>query len=274
LGNHLSALSRPRGIIAMTTPPIKNPPKRSEAGKPASEPGGHRRRRGRESASTPLGTIPIREGIPAASQRAHRRKVFVLRLALPAVAVLIVCVVAVWAQWGAIEARFRIGFAQINPEDANTLRMVNPRFAGTNKSAQPFTLTADEARRARPGADVIVLKNPKGDITTNSGAWVALMAANGNYAQKKQVLDLGGGVDLYHDKGLHFVSPTARIDLKSGVAEGKEPVTGSGPSIDVTGEGFKVLDGGKTIVFTGKSKAILYPKDKRKRKAAPARTEQ
>jgi len=257
----------------MTTPPIKSPPKRRKAGPAGSDPGRRKRRRGRNNAQTPLGSIPVREGIPAATLRAHSRKVFILRLALPAVAVLLVCVVAVWAQWGTIEARFRIGFAQINPEEAKTLRMVKPRFAGTNKRSQPFTLTADEARRARPGADQIVLKNPKGDITTDSGAWVALMAAKGNYAQKKQVLDLGGGVDLYHDKGMHFASPTARINLQTGVAEGKDPVTGSGPSIDVTGEGFKVLDGGKTVVFTGKSKAILYPKDKRTRKAPPARSE-
>lgn len=258
----------------MTTPPIKTPPKRPEEGQAGSKPGGRRRQRGRKNASMKAGGIPIREGIPASTQRAHRRKVFALRLVLPAVAVMIICIVAVWAQWGAIEARFRIGFAQINPEDAKTLRMVKPRFAGTNKRSRPFMLTADEARRASPGADEIILKNPKGDMTTDSGAWVALMAATGNYAQKKQVLQLGGGVDLYHDKGLHFVSPTAQIDLKAGTAEGKDPVTGSGPSIDVSGQGFKVIDGGKTVVFTGKSKAILYPKDKRKRKAPPERTEQ
>jgi lipopolysaccharide export system protein LptC len=258
----------------MTTPPIKTPAKPAKAEIAASQSGGRRRRRGRGNQSSPLGTIPTRAGIPAASQRAHRRKVFALRLALPAVAALIVCVVAVWAQWGAIETRFRIKPASINPEEAKTLRMVNPRFAGTSKQSRPFTLTADEARRARPGADEIVLKNPKGDITTRSGAWVALMAPQGNYAQKKQVLELGGGVDLYHDKGLHFASPSARIDLKAGTAEGKDPVTGSGPSIDVSGEGFKLEDGGKTVVFTGKSKAILYPNDKRKRQTAPERKEQ
>lgn len=217
--------------------------------------------------------LPTRAAIPPKAQRAHRRKVSFLRFALPTIAVVIVCIVAIWAQWGKIEAGFRIGFASINPEEAKTLRMVNPRFSGTNKQSRPFMLTADEARRASPGADEIILKNPKGDITTNSGAWVALMASRGNYAQQKQLLDLGGGVDLFHDQGLHFASPTARIDLKAGTAEGKDPVTGSGPSIDVTGEGFKVLDGGKTVVFTGKSKAILYPRDKRQRQAPPTRQE-
>lgn len=181
-------------------------------------------------------------------------------------------IIVAWSQWSTIEAGFRIGFASINPEEAKTLRMVNPRFAGTNKRSRPFMLTADEARRASPGADQIVLKNPKGDITTDSGAWVALMAAHGKYAQKNKILKLDGGVDLFHDKGIHFTSPSARIDLKAGTAEGRDPVTGSGPSIDITGEGFKLLDGGRTVIFTGKSKAILYPSDKRKRKTPPERS--
>ncbi len=224
-----------------------------------------------DEARAARGLVPRRVGISPSAQRAHSRKVSFLRVALPVTALLIVGIVVVWAQWSDIEAGFRIGFASINPEEAKTLRMVNPRFSGTNKQSRPFMLTADEARRTSPGADQIILTNPKGDITTDGGAWVALMAARGKYAQTKQLLDLAGGVDLYHDKGLHFVSPSAHIDLKAGTAEGKEPVTGSGPSIDINGEGFRLLDGGKTVIFTGKSKAILYPKDTRNRTAPPER---
>lgn len=229
---------------------------------------------GRPAAARPRAShrlLPRRAGVSPSAQRAHSLKVSILRVLLPATAVLIVGVIVVWAQWSEIEAGFRIGFARINPEEAKTLRMVNPRFAGVNKRSRPFMLTADEARRTSPGADQILLKNPKGDITTESGAWVALMAARGKYAQKTQILDLAGGIDLFHDKGLHFTSSTAHIDLKAGTAEGHDRVTGSGPSIDITGEGFKLLDGGKTVIFTGKSKAILYPRDRRKRNAPPKR---
>jgi len=197
-----------------------------------------------------------------------------MRVLFPTAAVALVAIVVIWSQWQTIETGIKIGFTRINPEEAKTLRMVNPRFSGTNEKAQPFMLTADEARRASPSSDLIALTNPKGDITADGGAWLALTAPHGNYAQMNKILDLGGGVDLFHDNGIHFTSATARIDLKAGTADGNDPVTGNGPSIEVTGQGFKVLNGGKTVIFTGKSKAVLYPRDKRKRKAPPARLKQ
>ncbi len=221
----------------------------------------------------PLGDLPLRTGPTAAARRAHKRKVSVLRWLFPGAALILVALVVVWSQWKSVETGFKFGFSRIDPEEAETLRMVNPRFSGTNENARPFMLTADEARRASPKANEILLTNPKGDITTDSGAWLALSAAQGNYFQQKKILTLGGGVDLFHDNGLHFTTATARFDLKAGTAEGNDPVTGSGPSIEVTGQGFKLLNGGKTIIFTGKSKAFLFPHDKRTRKEPPKRQE-
>ena len=232
-----------------------------------------RKPRGADQTREALGELPLRTGPNPTAHRAHRRVVSLMRMLLPAAALVLVAMVVIWSQWQSIETGFKIGFNSISPEEAKTLRMVNPRFAGTNRNARPFMLTAAEARRPNPGADMIVLTNPKGDVTTDSGAWLALSAAQGNYAQEKKILDLGGGVDLYHDNGLHFTSATARIDLKAGTAEGSDPVTGSGPSIEVTGQGFKMLNGGKTVIFTGKSKALLFPRDKRKRNAPPKRQE-
>jgi len=193
-----------------------------------------------------------------------------MRMLFPTAAVMLVAIVVIWSQWQTIKIGIK-SLSLINPEEAKTLRMVKPRFSGTNEKAQPFMLTADEASRANPSADSILLTNPKGDITTNGGAWLALTAAHGNYAQMNKILHLGGGVDLFHDNGVHFTTATARIDLKSGTADGSDPVTGNGPSIAVIGQGFKVLNGGKTVIFTGKSKAFLYPRDKRKRKTPPER---
>jgi lipopolysaccharide export system protein LptC len=201
----------------------------------------------------------------------HSRTVSLLRMILPGVALFLIGTVIIWSQWGHIEGVFKIGLALIDPDEAKTLRMVNPRFAGTRRDSRPYLVTADEAVRASREADIVNLSNPKGDITTKSGAWMALIAAKGVYNQKAETLDLDGGVDLFHDRGLHFVSKTAHIDLKSGVANGNDTVTGNGPSIDITGEGFKVLDDGKTIIFTGKSKALLYPRDNRTRKSPPKR---
>ena len=224
---------------------------------------------GTSESGRPRLTLP-REGLVFDVSHSHSRTVSWLRLVLPGAAMVLVGVVIAWSQWAHIEDGLKIGFSFIDPDEAKTLRMVNPRFAGIKKDSRQYLVTADEAVRTNPSAEIVHLINPKGDITTKSGAWVALMAARGDYNQKRETLDLDGGVDFFHDKGLHFSSKTAHIDLKTGIAEGHDPVTGNGPSIDITGEGFKVLDGGKTVIFTGKAKAVLYPRDKRTRKAPPS----
>lgn len=202
---------------------------------------------------------------------AHSRTVQLMRLLLPAAALVLIAIVLLWSQWQTIEGGFRIGFSLISPEEAKTLRMVKARFSGMTRKGRPYLVTADEAVRAAAAADRIHLSNLKGDITTESGAWVMMMAPFGIYHETNKTLHLSGGVDLFHDKGLHFTSPTARVDLKTGFAEGHESATAVGPSVDISGDGFKVLEKGRKVIFTGAAKAILYPSDKRERAVPPER---
>lgn len=201
-------------------------------------------------------------------QGGHSRTVSMLKVLLPLVALSLVTLVVLWAELPKSDLGFRVGFSSVHPDDARNLRMVNARYAGRSKSKQPYLLTAASALQDRPGADTIHLTDPKGDITTKSGAWVALNAPKGEYHQKNQKLDLSGGVSLFHDSGMEFSSPTAHIDLKTSTAEGNDPVTGHGPSADITSQGFKVLDEGNRVIFTGKAHLTLY----RQAKATPKAT--
>ena len=236
-----------------------------ESGAPKGASGG-----GKRAAKRPKLALPRAGQIFDVSHR-HSRTVSLLRLVLPCTAVVLVGIVVAWSLWGQIEEGFKIGISSIDPEEAKILRMVHPRFAGMKDNSLPYLVTADEAIRDGPTSDIVRLINPKGDITMRNGAWVALMAASGKYDQKRETLDLDDGVELFHDRGLHFSSKTAHIDLKAGTAEGYDPVTANGPSINITGEGFKVLEGGQRIIFTGRAKALLYPRDTRPKKAAPRR---
>lgn len=195
------------------------------------------------------------------------RAVSLLKILLPLIAASLIAVVALWSQLPNGDLGFRIGFSAVHPEDARNLRMVNARYAGRSKSKQPFLVTAESALQDRPGADVIHLTEPKGDITMKSGAWVALNSPAGQYHQESQKLDLWGGVSLFHDSGLEFNSPTARIDLVASTARGNDPVVGHGPSADITSQGFRVLDEGQRVIFTGKAHLTLY---KRQRPGAEA----
>jgi hypothetical protein len=77
------------------------------------------------------------------------------------------------------------------------------------------------------------------------------------YQSQAQLLDLFGDVNLVHENGTRFVTNTAHVDVAADSAVGNDPVTGHGPSGDITAQGFRVLDRGNTIVFTGKSNLLL-----------------
>jgi lipopolysaccharide export system protein LptC len=137
--------------------------------------------------------------------------------------------------------------------------MINPRYVGTDKNNQPFAGTSDVARQSADDRMKIDLDVPKGDIALNDGTWLMLTAETGVYARTDKTLDLVGGVTLFHDSGYELRTDSAFIDLEKGTAEGGRPVRGQGPFGDLRSEGFILLDKGKVIYFTGKSKLVIHP---------------
>lgn len=212
-----------------------------------------------------------RHGLFRRRRGSGSRAVTLLKIILPLTAMSLIALVILWSQLPNGEPGFRVGSSSVEPEDGRNLRMVNARYAGRSKSKRPYLVTAESALQNYPGADLIHLTEPKGDITMTSGAWVALNAPAGEYFQDSQKLDLWGGVTLFHDSGLQFNSPTAHIDLEASTAKGDDPVVGNGPSADITSEGFRVLDEGDRVIFTGKAHLTLY-RNSDKQASPPERT--
>jgi lipopolysaccharide export system protein LptC len=103
------------------------------------------------------------------------------------------------------------------------------------------------------------LETPEADITLNGGAWVALTADSGLYDRDGGSLELTGAVNMFHDGGYQFRTTEAIIDLDAGTASGSKPVEAQGPFGQLSAEGFKVIDEGRTVLFEGKAKMRVYP---------------
>ncbi|WP_198154834.1 LPS export ABC transporter periplasmic protein LptC [Oceanibaculum pacificum] len=197
----------------------------------------------------------------AARPIGYSRLVFLLKVLLPSVAVVLVGLVIVWPEFMSDDSRFRLGAVKVDVRDAETLNMVNPRFVGTDERNRPFIVTADSANQSRADSALVTLAAPKADMTMEDGTWVALTATNGLFDRNQQAVDLGGGVNVFHDSGYEFRSEKARIDMQTGEASGNQPVEGQGPLGQVEAQGFTILDKGARILFTGKAKMVTYPKE-------------
>lgn len=190
----------------------------------------------------------------------YSRFVSWMKLLLPAVAVALLLLVVAWPRIQASIDHLRLSFTRLDLSEARDLRMVNARFSGIDKRHRPFVLTADVARQMPDRNDLMALEGPKGDITLQNGAWLALTAYTGVYLTQGQLLDLFGDVKLFHDRGYELTTDSAHVDMTAGTAQGDDAVQGQGIFGEVASEGFRLLDHGQTIIFTGKAKLHVVPR--------------
>ncbi len=152
--------------------------------------------------------------VPRRYSAFYSHLVTLLKLVLPSVAVGLVAMILLWPQLNPIDQRFRLKPVAVGIDDLENLRMINPRYTGSDTQNQPYVVTADQALQVSGDSNVTDLVKPKGDLTLKDGTWLALSAEAGVYRKKDELLDLEGNVNLFHDGGYEIATSRARIDLR------------------------------------------------------------
>lgn len=201
--------------------------------------------------------VPWPMGAPAVgSADPYSRRVARLKLILPAVGLGLLLTVTAWPRLAPVFERLRFAWPAIDLREARELRMLNPRYVGSDRNNHPFILTAAVGRQVPARQDLMALEKPRADMQTRGGAAMVLNSDSGVYQSQAQLLDLFGDVTLVHQNGATFLTSSAHLDMAAGAATGHEAVEGHGPSGEVWGDGFDIINKGETIVFTGHSKLI------------------
>lgn len=204
---------------------------------------------------------PISSGfqtIPRFRSR-YSRFVTLMKYSLPVVAGIVLLLVVIWPDLKPKPERFSVGISDLSVETEGGQRVVNARFTGVDSENRPFSITADAVVQDGNTVSEVKLSRPKADVTLASNSWVAISAPKGTFWRKREVLDLIGGVDLFHDNGYEFRTQDASIDFRNGAASGNKPVMGQGPFGTINANGFKILESGDRIVFRGKSTLVIFP---------------
>jgi lipopolysaccharide export system protein LptC len=206
----------------------------------------------------PRGNAPRRKIRRGASVR-------VLKVALPLVVFVTLGYVGYWwlASRGTIVDPTLM--QSVPPDEAgkSEVTVQDVTYDGKDDKGRPFSITADSASHMDGDDRHISLKKPLADIVMSSGAYVALTANDGMLDRDSDIITLNGDVTLFHDNGLSFQTDSATINLKEKTAEGSDVVEGQNGDGELISEGFRVLDDGDTIHFTGKAYMKIYPKQKK-----------
>ncbi|MBV9860449.1 MAG: LPS export ABC transporter periplasmic protein LptC [Alphaproteobacteria bacterium] len=186
----------------------------------------------------------------------HSRRVGRLKLVLPGIGFGLLLLVALWPQLGPLLASVRGAFPAIDLRDARELRMLAPRYAGTDRLDRPYVVTAAVGRQIPDREDLMSLEQPRAELRLHNGTAV-VTAMTGIYQAQTQLLDLFDDVNLVQQDGTRFVTKSAHLDVANNAGEGLDAVQGHGPSGDLAAQGFRIRDRGNTIIFTGESRVLL-----------------
>ena len=188
-----------------------------------------------------------------ARARAGRTARFVarLRLWLPILAGIVILMLFLWP---VIRPTFIMKDVAKNIPD---LVIDNLHYTGTDSKNEPYSLSSAHATRPARLHGIYDLTKPEGDITLQSGAWLAGKADYGRYDEVNRKLWLGGDVQIFHDKGYQVTTDEAQVDLNTDDAWGNKPVLIQGAFGTIRGTGFRFLDSGHTVVVKGPATAVL-----------------
>jgi lipopolysaccharide export system protein LptC len=181
-----------------------------------------------------------------------------MKMLLPALAVTLIALVFIWPQISRDEADIPMNEAPITLEDVDTLRMSKPRFVGLDENDQPFEIIATTATQMGENGQSVELEQPQADMINKDGSWISLTATHGVWRKDVSVVDLSGGVALFHDAGHQLNTDAATIEMGPGNVSSVLPTQGQSPAGTIEGEGLRTFDRGARIIFTGRSRAVLY----------------
>ena len=131
-----------------------------------------------------------------------------------------------------------------------------PTFIGIDKKNQPFKVMADKAIRLKQQPNIFKLEEPTGEI--NSGEEKFFLSGDkGIFNKNVDQLQIKGNVKFNDENNMIFTTSEMYFDFKKEVLSGNKKVNGKKNNSVIVSEGFKILDDGEQIFFTGKTKLRL-----------------
>lgn len=195
-----------------------------------------------------------RRALEAESWRRRSRRVRQLRRLLPALAGLILAVLAGYLALAMFAA------PRTRPVEADSpIQLVNPRFVGQDRKGRAFTLTAKTATRDVSDYDRVILDQPVLLLRRDPGEPIRVSARTGDYNESDHILKLMGDVRL-NSGDISFATGASSFDTALGELVGDGAIQGVGSLGEINAKSYGVYDRGDRLVFGGGVSTRLEPR--------------
>lgn len=217
----------------------------------------------KSSGGTPQGQENARPPHAAPSRRrrasGHSRLVNLLRVVLPALAIGLLALMALWPRIAGDVAQVPALEDGSDAPGIERPHMLNPRYFGTDSRNRPFSVRAERATYLDDEEEVVALEAPLARMDLGGERQVRLQAERGLFNRTTEVVELYDGVELRDSQGHEVETSRATIRLRAGTASGDAPVTGRGPFGQVEGIGFEWRSDEGVLTLRGPASMSLKP---------------
>ncbi len=213
-------------------------------------------RRFAASLPSPVGRDEARLRAFAAAQR-HSRLVGFLRVAAPAIIVVVVGALIVGAVFNPFRAKVsELSIGELSVDGVKVV-MGRPKLTGFRRDGRAYVLNAAKAIQDVTRPTLVELREVDGEFGMPDNTSLHITAAVGFYDSASQSLDLSRDVRI-HDSEYDVKLNSANIDFKAGVYRSNEPVTiVTANGATVSADSVLARDNGHELTFSGHVRTVF-----------------
>jgi lipopolysaccharide export system protein LptC len=180
--------------------------------------------------------------------RRHSGRVRMLKIALPAAALLMVAGFAAKSMLSAVMDA-PVDLSALAIEDGR-LVMTDPKLDGlTGREGRPYSMTAARAVQDIGMSGRIDLEGIDARLPVNEDGWMNVTAPTGVFDREANRLDIDSELTITGDDGMKAVFQSAVVDIATGSLETSDPVDISLDGAHITADSMSVRDKGAVLVF-------------------------
>lgn len=183
-----------------------------------------------------------------------------LRVAVPMAGIFLL---VLFFLWPAI-TRIRMPTVDKAIISGDRTELVNPRYEGQDEKGNRYRITAERAVQFRSVPNTVQLQNPSavmldvGASAEGASSTPNVRAGAGTYDHQSKQLQMNSGVTLTTAQGDQFQTPDASVDLNTKMVRADHAISGSGPTLSLSGNGLLYDQAGGLLTIAGPAKLVLY----------------
>lgn len=189
--------------------------------------------------------------------RQHSRKVRVLKLALPAAAVLIAVVFVGYSYLSMLgSVSFDVSGSAYSD---GKLVMANPKLDGFTKDNLAYSMTAQRALQRLDDTGVVELEGIDATLPINERVVATVGADRGIYDRNNNTLDIRSPITITTTDGMTATFQSAYLEIEKGNMSTDKPVDIKVNGGQITADSMNVLENGKIMIFERSVKMQINP---------------